>query len=262
MNGKKVRINVLIGAKAEGRRFACLTAYDYPTGLIVDQAGVELILVGDSLGNTVLGYEDTIPVTMEQMIHHAAAVRRGVKRALLVADMPFMSYKVSVEQALENCGRLVQEGGAEAVKLEGCREVAPMIEAVVAVGIPVLGHLGLTPQSVHALSGYRIQGREKEAAQQLKADARRLQEIGCFGVVLELVTPAVAAEITADLQIPTIGIGSGPSCDAQILVLADLLGLGNKKPPSFVKQYANLYEQSVKAIESYAGEVRDSKFPQ
>lgn len=258
---KKVRINTLIQNKKDGKKITALTAWDYPTGLILDQSGVDIILVGDSLGNNVLGYESTLPVTMDQMVHHSAAVSRGVNRALQVCDMPFLSYKISDEQALENAGRLVSEGGAEAVKVEGCEEIAFSIEAIVEAGIPVMGHLGLLPQSVHALSGYRIQGREEEAAEQLIKNALMLQELGCFAMVLELVTADLAKEISQELEIPTIGIGSGVGCDGQILVSSDMLGLNQGTPPKFVKQYANLSESIGTAAKDFCKEVQDGTYP-
>ena len=244
------------------RKFACLTAYDYSTARVVDQAGIELILVGDSLAMTMLGYETTIPATMEEMLHHTAAVVRGTKDALVVADMPFMSYQVSIAQALENAGRFIKEAGAGAVKIEGgaCRAAA--VEALVQNGIPTLSHIGLTPQSINEMGGYKIQGRGADQAQQLKDDAAALAEAGSFAIVLECIPADLAREITETIEIPTIGIGAGNGCDAQILVTHDLLGLySDLKTPKFVKQYASLSDEMKKAFESYKNEVEDGEFP-
>ena len=238
-----------------------VTAYDYPTGRLADEAGVDVVLVGDSLGNTVLGYDGTIPVRLGDMVRHTAAVRRGVRRALLVADMPFMTYKVTAEDALRNAARLVQEGGADAVKVEGGREVAEAVRRITGAGIPVMGHLGLLPQSVHALSGYQVQGRQADAATRLAEDARILEEAGCFCVVLECLPPELARNLTASLRVPTIGIGAGADCGGQVLVLCDLLGLSFQKPPRFVKQYAHIGKQITKAIRSYARDVREGAYP-
>jgi len=244
------------------RKFACLTAYDYSTARAVDEAGIELILVGDSLAMTMLGYETTIPATMEEMLHHAAAVVRGTRDALVVADMPFMSYQVSVAQALENAGRFIKESGAGAVKIEGGACRTETVEALVRNGIPTLSHIGLTPQSINEMGGYKIQGRKNEHAQQLLDDARALARAGSFGIVLECIPAGLAADITAAVDIPTIGIGAGNGCDAQILVTHDLLGLHSSlKTPKFVKQYASLGDEMKKAFEAYKAEVEDSTFP-
>lgn len=257
----KIRIATLKKRKEAGEKIVMITAYDYPTGRLADEAGVEVVLVGDSLGNAVLGFEDTIPVTLDHMVHHTAAVRRGVRRALVVADMPFMTYKITPEEALRNAARLVREGGAEAVKLEGGREVAPTVCRIVESGIPVMGHLGLTPQSIHALSGYRVRGKTDEGAQRLVEDALALQEAGCFAVVLECLPTDLAREITEKLAIPLIGIGAGEGCDGQVLVLCDLLGLSFGKVPRFVKPYAQVGEIVKEAIENYAREVRRGDYP-
>jgi 3-methyl-2-oxobutanoate hydroxymethyltransferase len=238
-----------------------LTAYDYPTAVLVDNAGVDAILVGDSLGMVVLGYENTLPVTMEDMLHHCKAVARGAHRALLVGDMPFMSYQVSVSEAVRNAGRFLQEASMDAIKLEGGRERLDAIKAILQAGIPVMGHLGLTPQSVHQFGGFRLQGNTAEAAKLIIEDARMLQETGCFSLVLESVPAQVAEIITHELTIPTIGIGAGKSTDGQVLVLHDLLGVFDRFKPKFVKQYANLFTQAENAILAYKTEVEGRQFP-
>lgn len=243
------------------RKLACLTAYDYTTARIMDEAGIQLILVGDSLAMTMLGYDTTLPVTMEQMLHHTAAVVRGVKNALVVADMPFMSYQVSVEQAVENAGRFVKEAGADAVKIEGGRFRCSTIEALAANGIPVLGHIGLTPQSIKALGGYKVQGRKQEDAAKLVEDARVLSKAGAFAIVLECMPAPLGAEITAAVELPTIGIGAGPGCDGQILVTHDLLGLYSELTPRFAKRYAELGVEMKRAFEQYKDETEKSVFP-
>ncbi len=247
--------------KAANEKIAMLTAYDYPFASIVDEAGIEIILVGDSLGMVVLGYDSTIPVTLDDTIRHTQAVVRGTKNAMVVADMPFLTYQVSPSQALMNAGRLIQEGGAQAVKLEGGREVANTVHTIVSAGIPVMGHLGLTPQSVHQLGGYKVQGRTEEAAKRLKEDALILQEAGAFSLVLEAVPMELAKEVTEELNIPTIGIGAGPHCDGQVLVLHDLLGVFQKFTPKFVKRYAELGKMAKEAIEEYRKDVKEGKFP-
>ncbi|MBO5237959.1 MAG: 3-methyl-2-oxobutanoate hydroxymethyltransferase [Lachnospiraceae bacterium] len=248
-------------AKAEGKRLSMLTAYDYSTAKLQDEAGINGILVGDSLGNVVLGYDDTIPVTMEDMIHHGAAVARGAKDALVVIDMPFMSYQISVEDALRNAGRLMKEGHAGAVKLEGGEEVCPQIRAIVNAGIPVMAHLGLTPQSIHAFGGFKVQGKTEAAAKKLLEDAKRVQEAGAFSVVLEAVPSKLAAMITEELEIPTIGIGAGNGCDGQILVYQDMLGMFSDFTPKFVKRYANVGEVMKEAFRGYIEEVESGAFP-
>lgn len=248
-------------AKAEGKRLSMLTAYDYSTAKLEDEAGINGILVGDSLGNVVLGYDDTIPVTMEDMIHHGAAVARGAKDALVVIDMPFMSYQISVEDALRNAGRLMKEGHAGAVKLEGGEEVCPQIRAIVNAGIPVMAHLGLTPQSIHAFGGFKVQGKTEAAAKKLLEDAKRVQEAGAFSVVLEAVPSKLAAMITEELEIPTIGIGAGNGCDGQILVYQDMLGMFSDFTPKFVKRYANVGEIMKEAFRGYIEEVESGAFP-
>ncbi len=225
-------------AKEEGKKISMLTAYDYSTAGLLDAAGINGILVGDSLGNVMLGYEDTISVTMEDMIHHGAAVARGVKNALVVIDMPFMSYQTSVYDAMVNAGRLMKEGRANAVKLEGGREVVPQIQAIVQAGIPVMAHLGLTPQSIHAFGGYKVQGKDEEAARKLIENAKEVEAAGAFAVVLECVPAPLAELVTKQISIPTIGIGAGAGCDGQILVYQDMLGLFSDFSPKFAKRYA------------------------
>lgn len=238
-----------------------LTAYDYPTAKLVDQAGIDVILVGDSLGNAVLGYESTIPVTLEDMIHHSRAVSRAVSRAMVVCDLPFMTYHLSTRDALASAGRLMQKGRVHAVKLEGGREVTDQIRAVVQAGIPVMAHIGLTPQSVHQLGGFRVQGRDAAAAVRLLDDARAVQEAGAFSVVLECVPVPLARMVTEELDIPTIGIGAGPHCDGQVLVFHDIMNLGGGFSPKFVKQYADLPAEITRALESYRDEVVAGTFP-
>ena len=246
--------------KRAGERIPCITAYDFPMARLADQAGIPLILVGDSLGNVVLGYDTTVPVTMDDMIHHTKAVARGASNALIVADMPFMSYQVSVDEAVRNAGRLMQEAGAHAVKLEGGKQVAEAVKRMTGAGIPVLGHLGLTPQSVNQLGGFRVQGKTVAEAQRLIDDADALQEAGVFGIVLEAIPGPLAEAITKRLTVPTIGIGAGAGCDGQIQVLHDVLGLGTRKP-KHAKRYANLDEVIGGALSAYAGEVSDGRFP-
>ncbi|TFF93797.1 3-methyl-2-oxobutanoate hydroxymethyltransferase [Candidatus Thorarchaeota archaeon] len=247
--------------KKKGQKIVMLTAYDAPTARILSECGVDMILVGDSVGNSLLGYESTIPVTLDDVIHHCAAVKRGGPKSLIVGDMPFMSYKVSIEQALQNCGRMLQEGGAEAVKIEGAGRVLPTVEAIVDAGIPVMGHIGLTPQSIFELGGYRIQGRTAEKAEMLVEQAKQLESAGAFSLVIELVPSETAKLITEAIDIPTIGIGAGPHCDGQVLVLWDMLGLFEEFKPKFVKKYADIRSVIVKAVQEYSDEVRTGEFP-
>ncbi|MFW9849329.1 MAG: 3-methyl-2-oxobutanoate hydroxymethyltransferase [Candidatus Thorarchaeota archaeon] len=247
--------------KTKGKKIVMLTAYDAPTAKILSDCGVDIILVGDSVGNSLLGYESTIPVTLEDIIHHSAAVARARPNSFIVGDMPFMSYKVSEEQALQNCGRMLQEGGAEAVKLEGSGRVAKIVSAVVDSGIPVMGHIGLTPQSIYELGGYRVQGRTKETTEALVAQALELQEAGVFSIVVELVPSETAKMITEAIEIPTIGIGAGPHCDGQVLVLWDMLGLFDDFKPKFLKKYANISDVIRGAVNEYSEEVRNGVFP-
>jgi 3-methyl-2-oxobutanoate hydroxymethyltransferase len=247
--------------KEKGKKIVMLTAYDAPTARIVSECGVEMILVGDSVGNTLLGYESTIPVTLDDVIHHCKAVSRAKPKSLIVGDMPFMSYKVSVNQALENCGRMLQEGGAEAVKIEGGGRVVDIVKAVVDSGIPVMAHIGLTPQSIYEFGGYRVQGRTRETAEVLVHEAKRLEEAGAFSMVIELVPSETARMITEAIEIPTIGIGAGPNCDGQVLVLWDMLGLFDDFHPKFLKKYANVRKVIEDAISQYSKEVREGVFP-
>lgn len=248
-------------AKAKGEKLSMLTAYDYSTAKLEDESGINGILVGDSLGNVVLGYEDTVSVTMEDMIHHGAAVARGAKNALVVVDMPFMSYEVTVEEAVRNAGRLMKEGRAGAVKLEGGVRVAEQIRAIVKAGIPVMGHIGLTPQSINVFGGFKVQGKSEEAARALLADAKAVEEAGVFAVVIEAVPAALAQMITDAVSIPTIGIGAGAGCDGQILVYQDMLGMFSDFTPKFVKRYANVGEVMREAFANYAAEVASGAFP-
>ena len=248
-------------AKARGEKLSMLTAYDYSTAKLEDESGINGILVGDSLGNVVLGYEDTVSVTMEDMIHHGAAVARGAKNALVVVDMPFMSYEVTVEEAVRNAGRLMKEGRAGAVKLEGGVRVAEQIRAIVKAGIPVMGHIGLTPQSINVFGGFKVQGKSEEAARALLADAKAVEEAGAFAVVIEAVPAALAQMITDAVSIPTIGIGAGAGCDGQILVYQDMLGMFSDFTPKFVKRYANVGEVMREAFANYAAEVASGAFP-
>ncbi len=248
-------------AKAKGEKLSMLTAYDYSTAKLEDESGINGILVGDSLGNVVLGYEDTVSVTMEDMIHHGAAVARGAKNALVVVDMPFMSYEVTVEEAVSNAGRLMKEGRAGAVKLEGGVRVAEQIRAIVKAGIPVMGHIGLTPQSINVFGGFKVQGKSEEAARALLADAKAVEEAGAFAVVIEAVPAALAQMITDAVSIPTIGIGAGAGCDGQILVYQDMLGMFSDFTPKFVKRYANVGEVMREAFANYAAEVASGAFP-
>jgi 3-methyl-2-oxobutanoate hydroxymethyltransferase len=247
--------------KEKGEKISMLTAYDYSTAKLMDEAGVHSILVGDSLGNVVLGYEDTVSVTMEDMIHHGAAVARGVKNALVIVDMPFMSYQISVEDALRNAGRLMKEARAGAVKLEGGKEVCPQIKAMVDAGIPVCAHIGLTPQSIHAFGGFKVQGKSEEAARKILADAKAVEEAGAFAVVLEGIPSKLAELVTRQLSIPTIGIGAGNACDGQVLVYQDMLGMFSDFTPKFVKRFAEVGTVMTDAFRRYIGEVQSGVFP-
>ena len=248
-------------AKKENTKISMLTAYDYSTAKLINDAGINSILVGDSLGNVVLGYEDTVSVTMEDMIHHTAAVSRGAKDALVVADMPFMSYQTSVYDAVVNAGRLMKEGRANAVKLEGGKEVCSQIKAIVDAGIPVCAHIGLTPQSVNAFGGHRVQGKTQETAQKLIDDAIAVQQAGAFAVVIEAVPEKLATLVTEKLDIVTIGIGAGNGCDGQVLVYQDMLGMFSDFTPKFVKRYANIGEMMTEAFKKYDEEVKSTAFP-
>lgn len=257
----KVTILDLQKKKEAGVPITMLTAYDYSSALLVDKAGVDTLLVGDSLGMVMLGLESTTPVTMEQMLHHCRAVARGARRPFLIGDMPFMSYQISIPEAIRNAGRFLQEGGMEAIKLEGGQEIAATARAINDAGIPVLGHIGLTPQSISKLGGFKVQGRTAAAAAKLLTDALALQEAGCFAIVLEAVPARVGAFITSRLAIPTIGIGAGAGCDGQVLVYHDLLGLFDKFQPRFVRQYANVGQVILAALQQYRQEVEGGQFP-
>ncbi len=259
---EKVTVPSVRLSKERGERLACLTAYDYPTARIVDEAGIDIILVGDSVGNVVLGYDTTVPVTLDEMIHHTRAVRRGVTRALLVADMPYGSYHTGADDAVRAALRLIKEAGAEAVKLEGGAARVEIVKRLVAEEIPVMGHIGLTPQSFHKLGGNRLQGKSREAAQILLDDARAIEDAGAFSIVLEVIPSELAAIVTNALNIPTIGIGAGSHCDAQILVTHDLLGIAfTATRPRFVKQYTDLRAQMTEAINLFAEDVRTGAYP-
>jgi 3-methyl-2-oxobutanoate hydroxymethyltransferase len=260
-DGRPLSVHDLGELKRRGERFAMLTAYDYLTAQILDEAGVPVLLVGDSLGMVVLGHDSTVPVTMEDMIHHTRAVRRGARRALVVGDMPFMSYQASVEQGLRNAGRLLKEGSASAVKLEGAGPVVELTARLTGAGVPVMGHLGLTPQSVHQLGGFKVQGRDTAAAQRIVDDARALEDAGAFAVVLECVPAAVGQRATEALDVPVIGIGAGPHTDAQVLVISDLLGLTGGRLPRFVKPYADVRGIITDAVKAFEAEVASGDYP-
>ena len=247
--------------KDEHRRFAVLTAYDFLSARILDEAGIPILLVGDSLGMVMLGYATTLPVTLDEMLHHARAVSRGARQALLVGDMPFMSYHASTEQAITSAGRFIQQAGMHAVKLEGGGRIVEITRRLTELGIPVMGHLGLTPQFVHQMGGFKVQGKTEAQAARILADARALQDAGAFSLVLEGVPSKVAAQVTDALTIPTIGIGAGPATDGQVLVFHDMLGLTTGKAPKFVKRYANLADDIARAATAYAEDVRTGKFP-
>lgn len=261
MANQKFTVQAFRSAKAENRRVSMLTAYDYTTACLLDEAGVDCLLVGDSLGMVMLGYENTLRVTMDDMIHHTRAVARGTRNALLIGDMPFLSYHVSVEDTVRNAGRFVQEGGAEAVKLEGGSEAVDKIRAIVKAQIPVIGHLGLTPQSVNAFGGFKVQGKDLETARKIIDDAMRLQDAGVFGIVLECVPDGLARLVTEKLDIPTIGIGAGADCDGQVLVIQDLLGMFRKMRPKFVKTYLSGGDLTVEAVQAYIDDVQKGAFP-
>jgi 3-methyl-2-oxobutanoate hydroxymethyltransferase len=258
---KKITTLTLRQKKERSEPISMLTAYDYPSALAVDQAGVDVILVGDSLAMVVLGYENTLSVTMDDMLHHSRAVARGAKFALLIGDMPFMSYQVSVEEAVRNAGRFLQQGGMDAVKLEGGAERVPAIQAIVSAGIPVMGHLGLTPQSVNQLGGFKPQAKNAVAARKLLEDALALEAAGCFAIVLESVPARLAEYVSKRLGVPTIGIGAGVGCDGQVLVTHDMLGLFDRFTPKFVKKYANLHTDMQRAIGAYIDDVETRRFP-
>jgi 3-methyl-2-oxobutanoate hydroxymethyltransferase len=261
MMGDKITVPHIVKMKQRGERITCLTAYDYAFARILDEAGVEMLLVGDSLGCVIQGSPNTLAVTMDEMVYHTRVVARGRKRALVIGDMPFLSYQASTEQALQNAGRFLKEGGAEAVKLEGGVSVKETIRAIVNAGIPVMGHIGLTPQSVHRFGGYKVQGRDKERREAVLRDALAVEAAGAFAVVLEGMPLDLARAITEQLTIPTIGIGAGLDCDGQVLVLHDMLGLFDDFTPKFVKQYADLKTMTSGAVKNFIGEVKERKFP-
>ena len=261
MTAKRVTTVTLREMKDRGEKITMLTAYDYPMARLLDEVGIEVVLVGDSLAMVGLGYETTLPVTMEEMLHHVRAVGRGIRRALLVADMPFGSYQASMEEGIRNAGRFLKEAGAHAVKLEGGGEVGELTRRLVSVGIPVMGHLGLTPQMVHQFGGFKVQARTTKAAEHVLEDALRLEEAGIFALVLESIPWQVAEVITKELRVPTIGIGAGSCCDGQVLVTNDLLGLFDDFTPKFVKRFANLKETITAAFHQYVREVKDGEFP-
>jgi 3-methyl-2-oxobutanoate hydroxymethyltransferase len=258
---KKVTVPEIRGRKRAGPALAMVTAYDFTMARLVDQAGVDVILVGDSLGMVVQGLPNTLPVTIDEICYHGRAVARGTVRAHVVGDLPFMSYQVSPAQAVESSGRLLKEGAFESVKLEGGQEIAEHVRRIVRVGIPVMGHVGLTPQSVHALGGFKVQGRGEDAAAKVLADARAIEEAGAYAIVLEAIPPDVAERVTACVGVPTIGIGAGPVCDGQVLVCTDLLGMVRDDAPRFTKRYAELGDAIVDAVKRYVGEVQSGEFP-
>jgi 3-methyl-2-oxobutanoate hydroxymethyltransferase len=258
---KKITIAELQQKKRNGEKITMMTAYDYPTGKLVDDAGIDTILVGDSLAMVMLGYESTVPVTMEEMLHHCRAVARGAKCGFIIGDMPFGSYQVSLEKAVENAGRFLKEAGCDCVKLEGGTEMAPVVKAIVTAGIPVCGHIGLTPQTATMLSGFKVQGKDAESARQLMQSARDIQEAGAFMIVMEAIPDLLASRITRELRIPTIGIGAGKDCDGQVLVYHDLVGLFERFTPKFVKRYVNLSPLIKEALTRYKEEVEKGTFP-
>lgn len=259
---KKITTKSFFEMKKNNEKITMLTAYDYSTAKLLDNAGVESILVGDSLGMTMLGYDDTLKVTVDDILHHTKAVKRGVKNAFIIADMPFLSYHISIEDTIRNAGRMIQEGGAQGVKLEGGREVSDKINALIDAKIPVCGHLGLTPQSVNMMGGFKVQGKSEEAAKMLIEDALLLQELGVFAIVLEGIPAKLAKIISEKLDIPTIGIGAGKECDGQVLVIQDMLGMYSDFTPKFVKKYATLNKDIEGAVSSYIKEVKDMSFPE
>jgi len=258
---KKITILDIQRMKDEGKKITMLTAYDYPLARLFDESGVEILLVGDSLGPVVAGYDNTLPVTVEELIYHTRAVVRARENALVVADMPFMSYQADTAEAVRNAGRFLKEGYMDSVKLEGGGEIVPIVEAIIGAGIPVMGHIGLTPQSISKLGGYRVQGKTAGDAVRLLEDARALEQAGCYSIVLEAVPEPVARTISERVKIPTIGIGAGRGCDGQVLVYHDLLGLFERFRPKFVKQYANIGQISLQAIREFAAEVEEGRFP-
>lgn len=258
---KRITTKTILAMKKKGEKIAMLTAYDYTTARLLDESGIDVILVGDSVANVVQGLETTIPVTVDEIIYHTKVVRRGVKRAMLVADMPFMSYQVDIKEAVKNCGRMLKESGAEAVKMEGGKRIIPLIEQLVDIGIPVMGHLGLTPQSIYKFGTYEVRAKESAEAKQLLEDAKALDKAGVFAIVLEKIPNDLAAKVTKAVSCATIGIGAGPSCDGQVLVTNDMLGMNEQFKPRFVRQYANLTETMRNAFKSYSDDVKRNSFP-
>ena len=261
MERKKVTISELMAKKGSGKKITMMTAYDYPTAQMVDQAGIDTILVGDSLGMVVLGYNSTVPVTMEEMIHHTKAVMRGVNYAFVIGDMPFMSYQADIIKAIENAGRFIKEGACDGVKLEGGSEFAPTVKAIVNAGIPVCAHIGLTPQTATMLSGFKVQGKDAESARKLIKSAKDLEAAGAFMIVMECIPDILASKITKELSIPTIGIGAGKQCDGQVLVYHDVMGLFERFTPKFVKQYIKLGPMIIDALKNFKKEVEEGTFP-
>ena len=261
MERRKVTISDLMSKKEKGEKITMLTAYDYPTAQMVEKAGIDVILIGDSLGMVVLGYASTVPVSMEEMIHHTKAVTRGTEYAFVIGDMPFMSYQTGIYKAIENAGRFMKEADCDAVKLEGGSEVAPIVEAIVTAGVPVCGHIGLTPQTATQLSGFKVQGKDAEGAKNLIESAKDLEEAGAFMIVMECIPDVLASRITRELSIPTVGIGAGRDCDGQVLVYHDVVGLFERFTPKFVKQYIKLGPMVIDALKEYKREVEEGLFP-
>lgn len=262
-NGRPARVTTqtVVDMKKKGEKIGMLTAYDYTMARIIDQAGIDVILVGDSASNVMAGHETTVPITLEQMIYHASSVVRGVEKALVIADLPFMSYQVTAREALVSAGRMMKEAGAHGVKLEGGTAVADTVRRIVDAGIPVMGHLGLTPQSIYKFGTYKVRAKEKEEAEQLLRDAKMLEQAGAFSIVLEKIPTGLAREVTASIDIPTIGIGAGPDCDGQVLVVHDMLGLNKDFKPRFLRRYADLHEEMVRAVQHYIRDVKAVDFP-
>ena len=261
MDRKKVTIADLFQKKDKGQKITMMTAYDYPTARLVDEAGIDTVLVGDSLGMVVLGYDSTVPVTMDEMLHHCKAVKRGTKGAFVIGDMPFMSYQVNVEKAIDNAGRFIKESGCDCVKLEGGSEVAEVVRCIAKAGIPVCAHIGLTPQTATMLSGFKVQGKDAESARMLIESAKDLEEAGAIMIVLECIPDLLAAKITQELKMPTIGIGAGKDCDGQVLVYHDMVGLFDRFTPKFVKRYINLSSEIKEALVRFKADVENGSFP-
>ncbi|HTX18977.1 MAG TPA: 3-methyl-2-oxobutanoate hydroxymethyltransferase [Bacteroidota bacterium] len=258
---KRITTKVILNMKESGEKVAVLTAYDYATAKLLDESGIDIILVGDSLGNVFQGLETTLPVTLDEIIYHTKVVRRAVKRAMLVADMPFMSFQVNTEEAVRNCGRVLKESGAEAVKMEGGQRIEPLVRQLVDIGIPVMGHLGLTPQSIYKFGTYEVRAKETKEAKQLLEDAKTLDKVGVFAIVLEKIPTSLAAKVTKSVSCATIGIGAGPSCDGQVLVINDMLGMNEQFHPRFVRSYAKLADSMRGAFKEYISDVKAKKFP-